>query len=257
MTESPPTSIFSLHNWRLYVLAAIPLVALGITAALGPIAQPQSYHLFADRRAWLGVPNFGDVASNGAFLLTGALGLIQCLRCRPEGARHSWIAFFGGVVLVCAGSAYYHWSPTNQTLVWDRLPMTIGFMGLYVALLSEFVEPRLERYLLAPAVLVGIASVAYWVITDDLRFYFGVQVLALVSVAVIVLTFRNSRGQNRYLGAAFVCYALAVTCEQLDREIFEFLNQAISGHTLKHLLAALAPFSIYRMLHARDPAVTG
>lgn len=251
MTESPRTRILAPNDWRLYVLAAIPVVALAIAATLGPIAQPQSYHLFADRRAWLGVPNFGDVASNGAFLVTGALGLVACIRWRPEGARRSWIVFFGGVVLVCAGSAYYHWSPTNQTLVWDRLPMTIGFMGLYIALLSEFVAPQLERYLLVPAVLLGIASVAYWVFTEDLRFYFGVQVLSLASVAAIVLTFRNSRGQNRYLGAAFVCYALAVACEQLDRQIFEHLNQAISGHTLKHLFAALAPFWIYRMLRAR------
>ncbi len=251
MTESPPSRAVSAQNWRLYVLIAIPVAALAVAEMLGPIAQPQSYHLFADPRAWLGVPNFGDVVSNGAFLVTGALGLIECLRNRPEGARCSWIVFFSGVILVCAGSAYYHWSPTNQTLVWDRLPMTIGFMGLYVALLSEFVAPRLERYLLAPAVLLGIASVAYWVGTGDLRFYFGVQALSLASVAVIVLTFRNSRGQNRYLGAAFVCYAMAVTCEQFDREIFGILSQAISGHTLKHLFAALAPFWIYRMLRAR------
>lgn len=251
MTESPPALTLSAKNWRFYVLTAIPVAALAVAMMLGPIAQPQSYHLFADRRAWLGVPNFGDVASNGAFLVTGALGLVACIRWRPEGARRSWIVFFGGVVLVCAGSAYYHWSPTDQTLVWDRLPMTIGFMGLYIALLSEFVAARLERYLLVPAVLLGIASVAYWVFTDDLRFYFGVQVLSLASVAAIVLTFRNSRRQNRYLGAAFVCYAIAVACEQLDRPIFELLNHAISGHTLKHLFAALAPFWIYRMLRAR------
>jgi len=251
MTEAPPSSTVSAHDWRLYLLATIPVAALAVAAMLGPIAQPQSYHLFADPRAWLGVPNFGDVVSNGGFLVTGALGLIECLRNRPVGARYSWTVFFGGVVLVCAGSAYYHWSPTNQTLVWDRLPMTIGFMALYVAMLSEFVAPRLERYLLAPAILLGIASVAYWAGTGDLRFYFGVQVLSLASVAVIVLTFRNSRGENRFLGAAFVCYAMAVTCEQLDGEIFERLNHAISGHTLKHLFAALAPFCIYRMLRAR------
>ncbi|MBT3812899.1 MAG: hypothetical protein HOE45_04700 [Gammaproteobacteria bacterium] len=46
------------------------------------------------------------------------------------------------LILVAAGSSYYHWNPNNQTLVWDRLPMTICFMSLFVALLGGC--PRIE-----------------------------------------------------------------------------------------------------------------
>jgi len=254
MTGASRSHAWSRVNWRLYLLAAIPVAALAIAGAVGPVAQPQDYHLFADRRPWLGVPNFGDAVSNAAFLITGALGLFHCVRFRPEGARWSWIVFFVGVILVSAGSAYYHWSPTNQSLVWDRLPMTIGFMGVYVALLAEFVDRRLERFLLIPAALAGIASVAYWAVSGDLRFYFGVQALSLGSIVVIVLSFRNTRRQNRYLAAAFLTYALAVAGDRLDHEIFALTNGVISGHTLKHLLAAVAPFWIYLMLRARGQA---
>lgn len=40
---------------------------------------------------------------------------------------------FAGVLLTSAGSTWYHLAPTNDSLVWDRLPMTLGFMGLFAA----------------------------------------------------------------------------------------------------------------------------
>lgn len=244
-------------RWRLYLLAFIPVAVLAGAIAMDPVAQPPGYHLFADHRAWLGIPNFGNVASNAAFLLTGAVGLIHCLRRRPDGAIRAWIVFFCGVTLVSAGSAYYHWAPDDGTLVWDRLPMTVGFMGVYVALLAEFVDRRLENSLLFPAALTGVASVVYWSMSGDIRFYLAVQVLSLGSIVAIVLCFRTAGRQIRYLVAAFLSYALAVTTEQFDHEIFALTNSAISGHTLKHLLAAVAPFWLFLMLRARSGAVLG
>jgi hypothetical protein len=60
--------------------AALTLMTLTATVALVAIvsprtAQPLSYHNFADRREWLGIPNFGDVASNVAFAIFGVWGL--------------------------------------------------------------------------------------------------------------------------------------------------------------------------------------
>ena len=52
-------------------------VAVATAAVLAPrIPQSQSYHDFADRRALLGIPNFGDVASNLLFAVSGAWGLL-------------------------------------------------------------------------------------------------------------------------------------------------------------------------------------
>ena len=242
--------------WRRFVLAAIPVGVLIAFFSFDPFPQPLEYHLFADRRGCWGIPNFGDVASNLAFLVSGAVGLVYCILRDPPGARLSWTVFFAGVVLVAIGSPYYHWNPSNETLVWDRLPMTIGFMAVYVALVSEFLglDRRIEWPLLLAAAMLGLASVVYWAFADDLRLYFAVQAMSLGSSLVIVLKIREVR-PAAYLCAAFASYALAILCEQHDYEIFQATAGAISGHTIKHLFAAMAPLWVYLMLRNRTLTV--
>jgi hypothetical protein len=66
------------RRWSAALLVLLT-VALAIAACLAPrIPQPQSYHQFADQRAWLGVRNFGDVGSNLAFLIAGIWGCLSC-----------------------------------------------------------------------------------------------------------------------------------------------------------------------------------
>lgn len=239
------------RDLRHLVLILIPVAAVVALFSFGRLPQPLDYHLFADGRPWLGLPNFGNVASNLAFMVTGGIGLVHALTRRPPGALVSWSVFFAGVTLVSAGSGSYHWAPGNGALVWDRLPMTVGFMGVYVALLREFVDRRLERVLLAPAILLGLASVIHWHVADDLRLYFSVQAMSLGSALAILLMYRSDFSGRNYLFAAIVSYALAILCEQLDREIFALTGGAVSGHTIKHLFAALAPLWVYLMLRSR------
>src|SRR5215472_645792 len=57
--------------------AAFALLAVTISVAIAALIaprtpQPLSYHHFADQRAALGIPNFGDVVSNLAFAVFGA-----------------------------------------------------------------------------------------------------------------------------------------------------------------------------------------
>ena len=238
-------------GWRVGVLAAIPAIVLAALFSQPKIPQPLEYHLFADTRGCFGIPNFGDVASNLAFLAAGLLGLFRCLTARPEGARFAWIVFFAGAALVCLGSAYYHWEPNNRTLLWDRLPMTIGFMGAYVALLSEYAGRRLEPLLILPAVAIGFASVIYWGFTDDLRLYLAVQGTVFASVIALIAVFPHPPRQRAFLALALGTYALAIVCEQLDRQIFDVMAGVVSGHTIKHLLAACAVFVLARMMYAR------
>ncbi len=238
-------------GWRTTLLAAIPIVALTALFLFDPIPQPPEYHLFADTRGCFGIPNFGDVASNLAFLVAGLLGVHRCLTARPEGARFAWIVFFVGAALVSAGSAYYHWEPNDQTLVWDRLPMTIGFMGAYVALLAEYAGRRLEPVLILPAIAIGFASVIYWGFTDDLRLYLAVQAAVFGTIIALIALFPHPPGQRGFLALALGSYGLAVVCEQLDRQIFDVLAGVVSGHTIKHVLAACAVFFVVRMLQSR------
>ena len=221
--------------------------------AVDPIAQDLAYHHFADRRVALGVPNFLNVASNIAFLLVGVAGLALCTGTRRHGASMSWAVLFAGAALVAIGSGYYHWSPDNASLVWDRLPMTVGFMGLFVALLSEHIDERLERLMLPPALFTGAASVAWWHYADDLRFYAWVQFMPLVAISLLVAMFPGRYTHRRYLVYGLACYLAAKVAEALDRQIYEGTGEWLSGHTLKHLLAALALYMVYVMLRRRAP----
>ncbi len=238
---------------RLAVIISIAALVCAAVLFIDPIAQPLSYHQLADRRTFLKIPNVLDVTSNLPFLVIGLMGMYHCFRLPEQHPLYSWRLFFAGVSCVAFGSAYYHWSPSNSTLVWDRLPMAVAFMALFVALLSERIDDRIERYCLLPAVVVGIVSVVYWGCTDDLRLYGLVQFGPLLMLPVVLLLFETRFTQQRFLLYALVWYAAAKLCEAFDREIFIVTGRIVSGHTLKHLFAAAGVWCIYRMLVKRVP----
>ncbi len=233
-------------------LCAIVLAPLLYLMLLqGPVVQPASYHGFADARTICGVRNFGNVASNLLFLLVGVGGWAWCYRNLNAGARQAWLVFFGGVALVFFGSGYYHSDPEDNALMWDRLPMTLAFTGLLVALLGEHLGAQWERRLLLPALIFGIASVAWWRYSGDLRVYIWVQAAPLLAIPFVLMMFPARYTHRRYLLYGLGCYALAKVVEAYDAEIFELTATAISGHSLKHLLAALAPGCLWLMLQRR------
>lgn len=241
-------------------LAGLVILVLGPLAWLmfghgEPIPQDRGYHLFADGRSCLGIPNFGNIASNLLFLLVGLSGVRHCSLPR-DGAWRSWLVFFAGVALVFLGSAWYHRAPNDDTLVWDRLPMTVAFMGLFAALLSEHLGSRLELQmetrLLAGALAIGVFSVFWWQWSGDLRIYIWVQGAPLLAVPYLIAAFPARYGRRHYLLYGVGLYALAKVAELLDHEIYAATATAISGHSVKHLLAALAVFCVLRMLQTRQ-----
>ena len=236
-------------------LVFILLAPLGILfAVVPPIPQDPNYHALADDRAWLGIPSFLNVASNVGFLIVGAMGLSLCVGRGVAGAARSWIVFFFGVLLVAVGSGYYHWTPNSETLAWDRLPMTIAFMALFAALVAEHVRPEIERTLLRVALAIGILSVVWWRYSDDLRLYAWVQFAPLVGLVFIVFAFPGRYTHRGYLVGGVTFYALSKLAEHYDHAIYTATGEALSGHSLKHLLAALAPYCVYLMLKKRGQA---
>jgi predicted membrane channel-forming protein YqfA (hemolysin III family) len=233
----------------LIAIVLTPLVYLMFLQ--GPIAQPNDYHIFADARTCQGIRSFGNVASNLLFLLAGTAGLVWCQRNLKLGARRSWMVFFAGVALVFFGSAYYHTTPNHGTLVWDRLPMTLAFMGLLIALLSEHLGESFEQRLLLPALVLGVFSVVWWRYSGDLRVYIWVQAAPLLAIPFVLVMFPARHTHRLYLVAGLAFYALAKVAELYDREVFDLTGFALSGHSLKHLLAAIAPCSLLLMLRRR------
>jgi hypothetical protein len=240
-------------DWReaaLLLLVFGPLLYLLLVYG-APIPQDSGYHVFADVRTCLGLANFGNVASNLLFLIIGAAGMLWCYRNAGMSARRSWMVFFVGVALVFFGSGYYHRAPNDDSLVWDRLPMTVAFMGLFTALLAEHLSEKIEGALLVTAVAIGIASVILWKYTDDLRVYIWVQFVPLLVIPFMIAVFPGRFTHRHYLLYGVGFYALAKVAEYYDYGTYSLTSGAISGHSLKHLLAAAAPFCIYLMLRRR------
>lgn len=245
------TRLHAVTGWRHVLLLIIVFGSLALVFMMQPIGQDQAYHDFGDRRAYFGIPNLFDVISNLPFLFVGLAGMKFCFEHRSGGFMPAWFAFFAGVAMVSAGSGYYHLDPDNETLLWDRLPMTIALMGLFAALIAEYVNARLGRYILLPALLTGLSSVIYWQWSDDLRFYVWVQFFPLLIIPILMSLFQARYSRQRLLLVALACYMLAKLLEAYDRETFTLTNGLLSGHSLKHLLAALGCLSLLVMLSTR------
>lgn len=242
------------------LLVAVAVVIAIIALLLPPIPQPLAYHNFADQRAWLGVPNFGDVVSNLAFAIVGLCGLIflfppRAGRVSDPRERWLYLVMFAGLILTAFGSAYYHLAPGNARLVWDRVPIMMVFVALLSAVIAERVSTSAGLWLFPVLQAAGIGSVLMWRAGElrghgDLRFYAAVQVYAiLVLLLVLLLPAKYTRGSDFAVVVGF--YVLAKILEEADRKVFA-LGHIVSGHTLKHLVAAAAGYWILRMLKRRE-----
>lgn len=248
----------------LSILAIMFAAAVAGLLAAGPIPQDPGYHAFADTRAVFGVPNFANVVSNFGFLFVGALGLMTVLGSTGQPRfEHTWekrpyTVFFAAVLVVGLGSAYYHLNPGTGALFWDRLPMTVAFMALFSAVIADRVDPEAGAIWGLPAlVLLGVASVVYWDWTEglgrgNLGPYALVQFFPLVAIPVILWLFPGAKyTRGRALAWMVVWYLFAKILEHYDGWIFDHSAQVVSGHSLKHLVSAVAAFVLYRMLSPR------
>ena len=253
-------------RWRPIILIVFIIAVLSGVHFLRPIPQDPSYHLFADTRTILGIANFFDVLSNLPFLVVGVLGLAYTIPKRQKAAfgenyeRWPYIIFFIGIALTCLGSAYYHWSPNNRTLVWDRLPMAIAFMAIFAGTLNDRIGPRIGTFCLAPLLLIGILSVVKWYLGElsgagDLRLYAVVQFNTIIAVFLLIVLFPARYSHTGWLIAGTGTYVMAKILESLDKPIFSI--SPVSGHTLKHLSASLTAFCILEMLRRRTAIKEG
>ncbi len=228
----------------LFLISLVIIIGLFFFSA---IKQDPSYHQFVDQRALFGIPNFLNVMSNIAFLIIGVIGVTYSLKNNAliilAETRVSYLIFFTGISLVSIGSGYYHLNPSNQSLVWDRLPMTIAFMAFFSITISEFISRDLGKKSLIPLLVIGLFSIWYWNYTEqnnagDLRIYVLVQFLPMVLIPLILLLFRSRFSQVSFYWYFIVMYGLAKLTEMFDLVIYNYLD-VISGHSIKHILASL------------------
>lgn len=238
---------------RVWILAGTAALIVGLAMLAPPELQDESYHDFA-ATALFGAADFGIVASNGAFGIVGLWGLwrvggrrISPWPFKAPGEHWPYVTFFLGVVLIAFGSGYYHAGPTTETLLWDRLAMTVVFMALLAAFIADRIHLGAAVTVVLPLLLIlGAVSMAMWHITDDLRLYRIVQVLPVLLAPLICLLFPGRVTRVRYLAWMAFWFGLATFFDLFDEMVYGWIG--FGGHAIKHVLAAIACFTILAML---------
>ncbi|KAE8723720.1 putative S-adenosylmethionine-dependent methyltransferase [Hibiscus syriacus] len=276
----------NLYAWGVAILCFVVLMI-----ATPAIPQSQEYHNFADQRQFFGIPNTLNVVSNFPFIVIGVIGLVLCyynnyFELSLQGELWGWTCFFIGVAAVGVGSSYYHLDPDDARLVWDRLPMTIAFTSIMAVFIIERIDEQKGTVSIIPLLLAGVISIlgddmlefesmmsyenvllgfkceldldnfgVYWSIEaelfDDLRPYAVIQFVPCIVIPIMAILLPPMYTHSTYWLWAAVFYLLAKIEEAMDKVIYEWTHHIVSGHTLKHLCAAMVPVFLTLMLVKR------
>lgn len=227
----------------------------GVLVFVPPIAQPQVYHQLADERplsfgAFL-LPNAADVLTSLLFTVVGIRGLSLSAMSTPA-QRLPLGLFFSGLVLTGFGSAWYHLSPSDESLVWDRLPMALAFAGAVGAVATERLGATAGGRWLSGWLVLALGSVLVWVLSGDLRLY---GIAQFGGFAVLLLWVRLAAVDGMVClpwGCLLLAYLAAKGFEVLDREVWTLTGGVIAGHALKHVLVAVG---VVTLLHRMQKGV--
>lgn len=233
----------------------------GLASLLPRIPQPQQYHQFADRHVCFGITGCFDTSTNALFVLAGLIGLRFLF---SAAGRYAFIdprealpyrLFFLAAILVGLGSGYYHLAPDNSRLVWDRAAISLALMSLFAAILCERVSLTAGLRLLPLLFIAGLGSVGYWGWSEthnigDLRAYGVIQFYPLLLIPLLLWLYPPRYSGDRDILAVIGLYLLALLCDLMDHQIAA-LTGVVSGHTVKHVIAALAMYCVVVRLRRR------
>ena len=233
----------------------LAVAALAALAALLPATGlPAGYHDFADQRTLLGLPHALDVLSNLPFAVMGAWGLWWLRRVPLDrlGTAQRGLAglLFIGLIVTAFCSSGYHLDPHDAGLCIDRVGMSLAFAGLLGLAAADRISARAG---VALAALVAVAAPATALVAwlgGNMTPWAVLQGGGLVLLAALALR----RPQPRALGFSIIgviaFYAVAKALELADAPVFALTQQLISGHSAKHLVAALAAWPVVRALQS-------
>ena len=228
-------------------------VAALVLAIGGPsMVQADHYHAFADQRSLWGMPQTVDVLSNLPFALAGVVGLMVL-----RGSGHAieptnrWLAglFFAGLIITSACSSIYHLQPANNTLALDRVGMVVAFAGLLGLAVADRVSTRAGRKLALGILIAGPLAVITWAQTGNLLPWAVLQGGGILLLLALLACKPIAGALGIPVGAVLAWYVLAKLFEMGDHQVFALTNGWVSGHSLKHVLAALAAWPVIRIMH--------
>ena len=254
-----------LSNAEAALLAAFA-VLLAIAVAAPGISQPASQHDFADQRELWGVPQAMDVLSNLAFAVVALGGAWRVGRI-PRGGlgamdRALVALFLAGLLATAAGSCWYHLQPDDAGLAVDRLAMGIAFAGLLGLAAAGHVSERAGAALAIAVLLAAQLAVWTWSATGNVLPWALVQFGGMALILwLAALPAHPGALHVRWL-AVLLAYGVAKVCELGDHAIYDATGRFVSGHTLKHVIAAGAALPVLlamdaAALSARDLRAAG
>ncbi|GKS77445.1 membrane-spanning protein [Acidovorax sp. SUPP950] len=260
-------------EWALYGALAV-LAAVG---AWGPqVAADPHQHAFADQRTLWGIAHAMDVLTNLPFALMGLLGvrrLVQWVRSGKAGGCGEGVAqaagtgrtttavmaaiFFSGLLLTAGASALYHAVPHNITLLWDRMGMLVAFTGLVGLAVDGRMGARPAWVLACVLPLAGALSLRAWGMAGQVLPWGVLQGGGMLLVAALAMVPARSSRPPLSLVAVIGWYALAKLLELGDHAVFGWTGGWVSGHSLKHVAAALAAWPVIAALAPRRAPLPG
>lgn len=240
-----------MNKKQLQLIYVISIIAVVACFFIKPIHQDQEYHNFADSETLFSIPNFWNVISNLPFVIIGVIGLIKVMSIKEYPLKSNFVVFFVGIFFTGFGSGYYHFNPNNTTLIWDRLPMTISFMSFLSIIIGEFIDSNKGKKFLPSFLFIGMLSIVYWIFSEDLRFYALIQFLPILLILIILFLSKKELAYKKYFWLIIVSYTIAKFLESYDAFIYSVTYKMISGHSLKHIAAAVGPYLFYTFVNRK------
>ena len=250
----------------------LAVAGLFLMALFGPfVPQPAHSHDFADQRLLAGIPCALDVLSNLPFALAGMIGLRALRRLAPvpagaaqwaqpgplhpsrrrpgfaveEVQRAAAFTFFAGLLLTAAASAAYHLAPGDTGLALDRAAMAVDFAGLLGVFVAGRVSARAGAIFGAALLVLAPLGVGVWHHTGNVLPWAVVQFGGMALLLALLATTQAGPGAwpVRWL-LTIGLYAAAKLFEVADHAVFAATGELLSGHTVKHVVAALAAWPL-------------
>ncbi len=241
------------------------LAILFVLALAGPaVHQPGSYHHFADQRALWQLPTALDVLSNLPFAFAGIIGWIVLWRMPSRAlgnVERAMVAlFFTGLLLTAFASAWYHLAPDDPGLAVDRCGMAVAFAGLLGLAAAGRISGRAGAWLGLAVLLLGPLAARSALHTGNVLPWAVLQFGGMALIVMLVPRHSRHAALPVRWGLVMLAYAVAKLLELSDREVFELTAQWVSGHTLKHVIAAFAAapviYALWKSGESRQNAAT-
>jgi hypothetical protein len=192
------------------------------------------------------------VLSNLPFVVVAALAALHLARRSTD--AFAWLAC-AGVAGIGLGSGGYHVAPCDALLALDWAPIVLALAWITAAVVAD----RHGRRAGVIAVVVGtsaaLVAVAIWYLGGgtsgggDMTAYVTVQ-LAGVALPLAVALSAPGRIRASHLAAALAGFLLARLFASRDAALLDAIG--ISGHSLKHVAAALAAAIALRAVTASE-----